>query len=206
MKSLYLRSCVALVCAAGLAACGGSGGNLVLGGQVVGLNRDGLVLTNKGVDLPIPKGSTQFSFPDLIAANTEFDITVKTDPAGMKCTPVNAKGTTSTFAVSGIGIICAAFPRRLGGTISGQSGKLVLANGSDTLEVAAEAKFFEFHQTVGDGLPYGVSVLSAPAGQTCSVSNGSARIGSSNLVGDTPKPADNEIASPVAVSCVTTPH
>ncbi len=205
MKSLYLRSCVALVCAAGLAACGGSGGNLVLGGQVVGLIRDGLIITNKGVDLTLPMGTTAFSFPDLIGANTDFDIQVKTDPPGMTCTPVNAKGTTSTFAVSGIGIICAAKPRRLGGAISGQTSKLVLVNGSDTVEVAADATSFEFRQTVGDGLPYGISVFQPPVGQTCSVTNPSARIGAFNLVGTTPDPAKNEVASPVAVTCVTTP-
>ena len=60
----------------------------------------------------------------------------------------------------------------LGGTVSGLSTDgLVLANGSDTLAVAAGATAFTFDETIGSR--YDVTVQTQPSGQTCQVSHGS---------------------------------
>jgi hypothetical protein len=66
-------------------------------------------------------------------------------------------------------------PFTIGGTISGLSGAgLVLQNNSgDDLSVAANATAFTFAATLANGTPYGVSVRTQPAGQTCTVQNGS---------------------------------
>ena len=74
----------------------------------------------------------------------------------------------------------------------GLSGTVVLQdNGGDDLSVASNGPFTFATQLVG-GATYAVTVKSNPSGQTCSVSNGSGTVGSSNVTS-------------VAVSCTTTP-
>src|SRR5471032_3016863 len=55
MKSLFVRSGLALLCAMVLASCGGSGGgSMLLSGAIVGLTKSGLVLVNgSGTDTPL---------------------------------------------------------------------------------------------------------------------------------------------------------
>jgi len=103
--------------------------------------------------------------------------------------PVNRGGDLLTF----IGALPASpGPFTVGGTISGLSGAgLVLQNnGGDDLAVAANATAFTFAAAVANGTPYSVSVRTQPAGQTCSVQNGSGTAA-----------AD---VSNVAVSCTST--
>ncbi len=60
----------------------------------------------------------------------------------------------------------------LGGSLSGLTADgLVLANGSDTLSVAAGATHFTFDEGIGSS--YAVTVQTQPEGQTCQVSKGS---------------------------------
>ena len=63
----------------------------------------------------------------------------------------------------------------VGGTVSGLTGTgLVLGNnGAGNLVVAANATTFAFAAPVNAGSAYNVTVLTQPAGQTCSVQNGS---------------------------------
>ena len=79
----------------------------------------------------------------------------------------------------------------VGGTVSGLTGTgLVLRNnGAGNLAVAANATAFAFAAPVNAGSAYNVTVLSQPAGQTCSVSDGAG--------------IANAAVSNVAVSCVT---
>ena len=69
----------------------------------------------------------------------------------------------------------------VGGTVSGLSGTVVLQdNGGDNLSVAANGTFTFAAALVG-GASYGVTVLTNPPGQTCTVSNGSGTVGSANV-------------------------
>lgn len=63
----------------------------------------------------------------------------------------------------------------IGGTVSGLTGSgLVLQNNlGDNLAVAANSTSFAFATPVAAGAPYGVTVQTQPAGQTCTVQNGS---------------------------------
>src|SRR4029077_8290817 len=70
----------------------------------------------------------------------------------------------------------------VGGTISGLTANgLVLANGSDTLNVAAGATSFTMPRPVASGGGYAVTVQSQPAGQNCTVTNGTGTVGTSNV-------------------------
>ncbi|MCH8476707.1 MAG: C25 family cysteine peptidase [Wenzhouxiangella sp.] len=79
----------------------------------------------------------------------------------------------------------------VGGTVSGLAGSgLVLQNnGADDLSVTADG-VFNFVTPVADGASYAVSVLGQPAGQVCTVSNGTGTIAGAAV-------------SDVGVSCVT---
>jgi hypothetical protein len=173
MKSLFLRSGLTLACALTLAACGGSSGNLVLGGVVSGLTRDGLVLQNNGAnDLTVAANAGSFVFPTLIGNDTDYNVTVKSSPPSAVCTASNNKGRTGNFDINSIVITCVTNTYDLGGTVTGlTSPGLTLINGPDRVDVPANAQTFKFAK-VGDGSPYGVQILTQPAPQSCTVTNG----------------------------------
>lgn len=178
MKSLYQRAGLALMCAATLAACGGSGsGNMTLGGAVVGLTKPDLAVTNGGVTLPIPANTSTFYFTELIAADQPFDIEISHQPTGAKCTIANNKNKANVYTVSQTVITCVTDSYTLGGTVSGLSGTgLIVANGSNNAPVLPPAVAntdvdFSFPLPVADGANYGVTILAQPTGQTCAVSN-----------------------------------
>jgi subtilisin-like proprotein convertase family protein len=70
----------------------------------------------------------------------------------------------------------------IGGSVTGLSGGgLVLQlNGANNLPIAASGPF-TFPATVTTGSAYAVTVLTQPAGQTCSVANGSGTAGTTNI-------------------------
>ena len=188
MKSLYLRSCVAMACALGLAACGGGSGNLLLGGSIYGLTKDGLILQNNGgPELKPAAGATSFAFPQLIGSDQSFNVTAK-NPPGAKCTVTNGSGKSGAYNVSSVIVNCVTDNYDLGGTVSGLDvDGLVVINGSDRQTIPAGATSFtmsKFNGTtyvsgrVNDGAPYGVTILTQPVGRTCSVANGVGTMGS----------------------------
>ena len=70
---------------------------------------------------------------------------------------------------------------QVGGTVSGLSGTVVLRdNGGDDLSVSASGGF-TFATALSAGSAYNVTVQTNPAGQTCSVANGSGTVGSSDI-------------------------
>jgi hypothetical protein len=193
MNSLYLRSCVALACALGLAACGGSGGSLVLTGTVVGLTKDGMTLQNNGgTPLAVTAGSGTFVFPDLIGVDTAFNITVN-NPPGAVCQVINGTGKSGAFNPQGILVSCVTNTYDLGGTVSGLDvNGLTIVNGANRQDIPAGATSFtltKFDPLTGtyasgrvpDGSPYGITVLTQPAGRTCSVANGVGTMGSAPI-------------------------
>ncbi len=189
MKSLFLHSGVVLACALTLAACGGSGGNLVLSGAVLGLGSTstGLVLQNNGAhDLAVAPSSTSFVFTDLIGNDENFNVTVKTNPSNAVCTPSNNVGKTGNFDINTVIITCVVNTYKLGGTIAGlRNSGLVLINGPDRVAVNADANGV-FPTTfnlakVGDGSPYGVTVLTQPTNQTCVVNGGTGTMGAADI-------------------------
>jgi len=194
MKSLYLRSGLALLCAVILSACGGNGsGDLPLTGSVSGLNKNGLVLLNKpnGDKVTINSGDISFQFPKLLGNDEEFEVVIPASPAGTTCTVTSGgKAKANVYTYNRVVVACLADQRKLGGTVTGLTGKgLVLANGADTAPVLPSATpgasvSFLFPSTVGDGYPYGVTVLVQPAGQTCAISpsNNPGTMGSADVL------------------------
>ncbi|MDC8759490.1 hypothetical protein [Janthinobacterium fluminis] len=180
MKSLYLRTIVALACVAGLAACGGKGnGNVVLGGSVVGLKKDGLVLMNGSATAPVPKGASGFTFTQLIGSDTQYDVRVKTDPQAAHCTVQGGSGKSSNYNVNNIVVTCVTEHHPLGGEVSGLDAteSLTILKAPETLAITKNGPFTL--KDVDDGDAYAVSLLPAsiPAAKKCEVTNGGGVMG-----------------------------
>jgi hypothetical protein len=172
MKNSYLGAAM-LACALGLSACGGSSGELLLGGQLFGVTKEGLVLQNNGgSDLAIPAGAGSFHFKDLIGVDSAYNVTVKSIPDNAtKCEVTNASG-RSAFNVSNVYVTCTLKTHALGGSIAGlgNASGLVLVNGSNRVDVPAGATSFSM-APVGEDSPYGITILTSPAGKSCTISN-----------------------------------
>lgn len=145
-----------------------------LGGSISGLGGPGLVLANGADLLPVPAGATSFLMPAVVPFGGSYSVTVHTQPAGMHCSVNDGAGTMPEGGVSNVGVTCALKSHTLGGTITGLStGGLLLANGSDTVAVAANATVFTLPQPVAVGGPYAVTVQTQPGGLACNVASGS---------------------------------
>lgn len=193
MKSLYLRSgAVALACALGLSACGGSSGQLLLGGTVYGVTKDTLVLQNNGAHDMTITGSGSYYFNDLIGIDEQYNVTVKSVPSNVDhCDVANASG-RSAFNVTNVDVTCVLKTHSINASISGLNGAtgLVLVNGTTSVAIPADNTSFPLGK-VGEDQPYGYAVLTQPAGRICSIANGSGTMGTTDI-------------SNVAITCVPT--
>jgi len=178
MKSLFVRSGLALLCAVALASCGGSGGgSMLLSGSITGpLTKNGLVLVNGSETVTPVAGDTAFQFPNLIAVNDSFDITIKTQPTGAVCTIANNVNTANIYTVQQTVVNCVTNTWTLGGVVNNlKSTGLLLSNGSDVVSPTPAAGGsgaqvgFTFPIKVADGAAFGVTVLSQPLTGTCNV-------------------------------------
>ncbi len=78
----------------------------------------------------------------------------------------------------------------LGGTVSGLTGSVVLQNnGGENLTVSSDGSF-SFNAALNGSAAYTVTILTQPAGQACSVSNGSGTVSGANVAN-------------IAVNCVS---
>ena len=180
MKSSYLRAGAALACAVALTACGGSDGQLVLGGDFVGVTKTGLVLTNNGGSdkaiTPTSNGQGNWAFDSLISSDDRYDVKVKSRPSNVEdCVIQNPSGRAG-YHVYSVFVVCTLKRHALSGSVSNLRGELVLANGSDNVTLQPGATSFTLAEIPEDS-PYGVSILRQPADQTCTVSNGSGTVG-----------------------------
>lgn len=155
-----------------------------LGGTITGLgNNSGLVLANGNDTLTVTAGAASFTMPTKVAYTSSYAVTVQTQPVGLACTVTKGTGTMPPAAVTNISVTCTGLPFTLGGTISGLGSftGLVLSNGTDTLNVSGGATTFTMPTPVNFGKTYSVTVKTAPAGLTCTVSNGSGTMAAANV-------------------------
>lgn len=177
MKSSYLRASAALACAVLLTACGGGDGQLLLGGQISGVTKPGMVLTNNGgsdYEIPVPSngtGVTTFFFPTRISSDDKYDVRVKSTPTNVANCELFQNTGRAGFDVTTIQIACTFKTQALTGTVSNLKSDLVVVNGSDRVPVPAGATTFAMARVAQDA-PYGVSILANPAGQSCTIANG----------------------------------
>jgi uncharacterized repeat protein (TIGR03803 family) len=154
-----------------------------LGGSISGLTASGLVLAFGSDSVSVASGATTFTLPTAVAYGSSYAVTITSQPTGHTCTVSNGTGTMPAGAVTNVAVTCAATTYTLGGTLTGVTTTgLTLANGSDTLNVAANATVFTLPAGVAPGASYNVTVQAHPAGQSCTVStNGSGTMPSSDV-------------------------
>jgi hypothetical protein len=160
-----------------LAACGGgtTPQPLSLSGTVSGLSASGLVLANGSSTVAVNPGATSFTFGSVLYQGMPYAITVQTQPSGETCSVANGTGTAGSANIANTVVTCASDAFPLGGAVSGlTTSGLVLANGSDTVAVAANTTTFGFPTDVAVGSSYAVTVKTQPTGEACSVTNGTA--------------------------------
>jgi hypothetical protein len=184
MKSSYLRAGIALACALGLSACGGSSGQLVLAGLATGVSKAGLVLQNNGGSdyAVVPTGADPLAiqFPTLVDVDSSYNVTIKTvngvpqiPPNAATCTVLNGTG-RSAFNITNIGVRCTLKTHALSGIVNGADRKPVTPGATP-----GPVKFDM--ATVGEDQPYGITVLSQPDHLKCTVSpNGVGTMGTSD--------------------------
>jgi hypothetical protein len=173
MKSSILRaSGIALACALGLSACGGGSGDQILYGSVSGVTKDGLVLKNGGSTTSVVTPYTTFQFSNNVNTDDQFDIQVDSTPSNVeKCVVNNGKARANYYTVAQISVTCTIKTHAFSVLVQGlTSTGLVIANGPDNKAVTANGSV-ALSNVYEDG-PYGVTVLTQPSGQTCTVSGG----------------------------------
>ncbi len=207
-KSLA-RGLAACCVVLGLAGCGGDGGGSAnsttatapgspsapttqaysIGGSVTGLS-GALVLQNNAGDNLTLSASGAFTFATKVANGATYSITVLTPPANQTCSVTNGAGTVSGANVSNVSVVCSVNANKVGGSISGLNGTVVLQNnGADNLTRSANGTFV-FAAPVAEGGGFSVTVQTNPAGQSCSVSNGAGTMGTADI-------------TTVAITCTT---
>ena len=168
---------VAVTCTANAAT------TYTIGGTVSGLSGTVVLQDNGGDDLSV-SASGAFTFGTGLTSGSAYSVTVKTNPAGQTCSVANGSGTVGSAGVTNVAVTCtanAATTYTIGGTVSGLSGTVVLQdNGGDDLSVSASGAF-TFGTGLTSGSAYSVTVKTNPAGQTCSVANGSGTVGSAGV-------------------------
>jgi galactose binding lectin-like protein len=167
-----------------------------VGGTVVGLSGSGLTLQNEAGDDLIITGNSSFTFATPIVSGGAFAVTISAQPTSptQTCSVSGGSGTIGGSAVTSVTVNCATDQFTVGGTITNLTGgglALSLSGGGATLAVSS-AGTFSFPSTLPSGTAYAVTVASQPTSpsQTCTVTNGSGTIVSSNI-------------SSVAIDCTT---
>jgi hypothetical protein len=150
-----------------------------LGGTVSGLNGT-LVLANGSDNLSLTQNGS-FTFKAPVASASTYAVTITTQPAGQNCTVSNGAGTVASANVTALQINCTNSSRTVGGTVSGLVGSVVLQNNNGNDLPLSQNGSFTFSQPVTFGSPYSVSIRSQPAGQTCTIANGSGTQGATNV-------------------------
>ncbi len=154
----------------------------LVGGTASGLAGGTVVLQNNGSDDLSLSANGSFTFVTPLASGATYLVTVKTQPAGQICSVTNGNGTSSGWNIIDVGVVCAADAFTISGTVSGLTGTglVIQNNGGDDKTVTGNGAF-TFASTVADGTPYSVTVKTQPAGQTCSVTNGTGTVAGANV-------------------------
>ncbi len=164
------------------------GGNLYhVSGTVSGLNGTGLVLKLNGGNPQSISADGPFAFDTPLLDGSAYAVTVSSQPINpfQECTVANGSGTIPDADVTNVLVTCVDLDTfSIGGTISGLTNnglKLSLNNGAQVLTVPGGTTAFEFDFGVLDHTAYTVSILTQPAGQTCSISANSGTVNGADI-------------------------
>lgn len=179
-RLLFSLLFLALPWFAGIDRCSPNPALYSVGGNLSGIDGT-IVLQNNGTNNLSLTSDGAFVFTDSLGDGSAYSVSILTQPSDQICTIANASGTMSGANVTNIEVTCAEDAFTVGGTLSGLSGTVVLQNnGGDNLSLSADGSF-TFGSALADGANYAVTVLTQPAGQTCTVVNASGSLSGANV-------------------------
>jgi len=152
-------------------------------GTVAGLlSGRSLVLQDNGTNSTTIAADGTFTFSTPVAGGTNYAVTVQTQPSGQTCAVTDGTGTMGSDDVSNVAVDCSDGKYNIAVTVTGlAAGGLTLENdGGSVLSISSNGTF-NFNEPVASGSAYSVTVASEPLGQTCTVSNGTGTVQSSNV-------------------------
>jgi hypothetical protein len=186
------RGLGALLAVLALAACGGDttsggggpppgGSGPAVGGSVSGLGSGkNVTLQMNGTDTVTRGANGPYSFPDKVPSGFTYAVAVLIQPVGQTCAVANPSGTVGSVNVTNIAVTCSSNQFTVGGTVTGLTGSGTLQNnGANTIPLANGP--FTFSAPIADSAAYAVTVSVQPAGQTCTVNNGSGTVSAANV-------------------------
>jgi hypothetical protein len=148
-----------------------------LGGTVVGLTTNGLVLSDGGDTYDVPVNAASFTMPTAVAYGSSYALRIETQPAGLTCTISDGAGAMPESAVANVNVTCASSSYTVGGTIAGlATSGLVLTDGTDQLSVSANATQFSMPNALAYGSSYTVTIQAEPSHGACQVTNGTGTV------------------------------
>jgi uncharacterized repeat protein (TIGR01451 family) len=168
-----------------------------VGGSVSGLAGSGLVLSlnNGAQNLPISANGT-FTFPTAIASGSTYAVTVGTQPSSptQTCTVTNGSSSVGSANVTNVAVACTTSTYTVGGSASGIDvpGLVLQLNGGSNLAVNANGAF-TFTTPIASGSTYTVTMLSQPAGRSCTLTNASGTVTAADVTN-------------VSVACIALPQ
>ena len=179
-----------------------------IGGTISGLTGAGLVLQDNGGDnLAVSAGATSFAFATPVASGAAYAVTVLTQPTGQTCAITGGSGTVGNAGVTSVSVTCGGTSFNISATVSGlpaNTSVVLQDNGGDNLTITTNGITTDFNTPVATGAAYAVTVLTQPAGATCTPGAGaSGNIASAN-VNVAVTCADPPIAAGAAHVCAIT--
>ena len=155
---------------------------IFLGGTVTGLAGT-LVLENNGGNPTTISSNGPFMFSTAVVTGATYDVTIATQPGSpvQVCTVTNGTGTMTDMNVTNVAVNCVTTAFTVGLNITGLSGTIVLADNATDMFTETTNGTFAFATPVPSGSPYAVTVVTQPAGQTCTVTASSGILTNANV-------------------------
>ena len=134
-----------------------------VGGSVNGLTAAGLVLQNNGTDDLNITSNGGFVFSQPLVDNSNYTVTVNSQPNSQDCTVINASGTIASNDVVNVGIDCTDTTYFIGVSVSGltSAGLVLQNNGGDDLSITGNGNT-PFSTQLINGSSFNVSIFSQP--------------------------------------------
>jgi hypothetical protein len=158
----------------------GASASYSVGGTVSGLVGSVVLKNNAGDSLTV-SANGNFTFATQVANGNTYNVTVGTHPAGQACSVSTGWGTISGNNVTNVRVTCSTNTYSVWGLVSGLGGSVVLQNNNGDNVTVTNSGPFVFPTGLADGSPYSVTVLAQPAGQSCSVANGTGTVAGANI-------------------------
>lgn len=153
-----------------------------LGGTVAGLATNGNVKVANGTDIATVLANGSFTFTQPVNYQSNYGVTVSTQPVGQTCGVTNPNGTMNGN-VTNVAVNCNNNLYTVGGTLSGlvaNTNVVVANNTTDTRTLSANGAF-TFATSVAYMGNYNVVITQQPQGQTCTLTGASGAVPAANV-------------------------